>query len=117
MASLLNDSLFLSRSQEEELLGPVLADSDLLTPYRRCAVQRTLKASATYVKFALRGFDKHLPLIAPTLAKAAFQLQSLPEARSLPPAIFARWRDSDSINESVERLLRERNGARPAEQC
>ena len=73
--------------------------------YRRCAVQRTLKATATYVKFALRGFDRHLALVAPTLARAAFQLECLPEGSSVPAAIFSRWRDRESINEGVERLL------------
>ncbi len=106
LASLLNDSLFLSSSQEEQLLGRITADQDLLMSYRRCAVQRTLKATATYVKFALRGFDRHLPLIAPTLARTAFQLEHLPEGGSVSSSIFSLWRDREAINEGVERLLR-----------
>ncbi len=106
LASLLNDSLFLSPSHEEQLLGRVTADQELLMSYRRCAVQRTLKATATYVKFALRGFDRHLALIAPTLARTAFQLERLPEGESVPSSIFSRWRDRESIAEGIERLLR-----------
>ena len=106
LASLLNDSLFLSPSQEEQLLGRIPTDQEQLMSYRRCAVQRTLKATATYVKFALRGFDRHLALIAPTLARTAFQLERLPEGGSVPSAIFSRWRNRESIDEGVERLLR-----------
>ncbi len=112
LASLLNDSLFLSQSQEQEILRQISTDPQTLLPYRRCAVQRTLKATATYVKFALRGFDRHLTLVTPTLARAALQLERLPEGIRIPSGIYDRWRDPVSIAKGIDRLLRSAGGTR-----
>ncbi|MCP4202072.1 MAG: phosphotransferase [bacterium] len=106
LASLLNDSLFLSRSQESELLSRISDDPPALASYRRCAVQRTLKATATYIKFALRGSDRHLALVARTLARAAAQIERLPEGNRVSAAICSRWRNRDSIARGLDRLLR-----------
>jgi aminoglycoside/choline kinase family phosphotransferase len=106
LASLLNDSFFPSLSQEEEFLGRISSGPKELLSYRRCAVQRTLKATATYVRFAVKGCDRRLALVTPTLARAALQLERLPEGNEVPSGIYDRWRDPVSIAEGIDRLLR-----------
>jgi aminoglycoside/choline kinase family phosphotransferase len=108
LASLLNDSFFPSPEQEDELLADLSIGRR--EGYRRCAVQRTLKATATFIKFASRGSDRHLPLIPSTLARAAFQLERLPEGRSLPGFLFDRWRDPEALRKAVAGVVR---GSRP----
>jgi hypothetical protein len=68
---------------------PIRARSGLLPPrwrgprlrgqYSRAVVQRTLKAGGTFARFAAQGNPRHLPLIAPTLRRAARHLARLPE--------------------------------------
>lgn len=112
VASLLNDSLFPSPARESECLDTLRLDPDALLSYRRCAVQRTLKATATFIKFALRGFERHLPLVGPTLARAAYQLEQLPEAGAVPSSLLERWRDRNEVATGLARLLgRSRIGA------
>ncbi|MDY7091764.1 MAG: phosphotransferase [Acidobacteriota bacterium] len=83
LASLLNDSHFPPSEIEAAILARVLPkDADLLS-YRRCAVQRTLKAIGTFAAFAHRGFPKHLPLIPPTLGRCLEQMEQLPEGEGL----------------------------------
>lgn len=106
LASLLNDSLFLPSSGEDELLAQISSDPQALISYRRCAVQRTLKATATYIKFAFQGFKEHLALVPPTLARAALQFERLPEGGRVPSGIYARWRDRARIADGIDRLLR-----------
>lgn len=106
LASLLNDSLFVTVEQEEELLGELVGKKVALEGYRRCAVQRALKATATYLKFALRGFDRLLVLVPPTLARAARNLELLPEHRLLTDHACERWRDRRAVNRGIESLLR-----------
>ena len=117
LASLLNDSLFPSLAQERELLGVLGGDPRRLVSYRRCAVQRALKATATFVKFALRGSNRHLPLIAPTLARAALQLEQLPEGRSLPERLFVRWRDRARTQNGIASVLRAAGGQADTGRC
>ena len=105
VASLLNDSFFPTPAQEKECLDALYADHEQLESYRRCAVQRTLKATATYIKFALRGSERHLPLIRPTLSQAAWQLEQLPEGNAIPDALYALWRDPAAITRGLDRLL------------
>ncbi len=99
LASLLNDSLFVPPELERELLdayGVLGKDRDEngdadLDLYRACAAQRTLKAAGTFAAFARRGFSRHLPLIPPTLARAAAHLRQLPEGAELPEELFESW--------------------------
>jgi hypothetical protein len=63
-----------------------------MADYRRCVVQRTLKAAGTFAAFSRHGFDRHIALIAPTLSRAADQFEKLPEGERLPPEVFACWR-------------------------
>lgn len=80
LASLLNDSLFPPDALEEEILNHhVGGDSEKRELYHRAAAQRTLKATGTYEKFALRGFDRHRKLIPGTIGRALRHLRYLPE--------------------------------------
>jgi aminoglycoside/choline kinase family phosphotransferase len=91
LASLLNDSLFPPPEIEQQLLSDAGCESDTdLECYRRAAVQRGFKAVGTFASFALRGSTRHLPLIAPTGARALRHLQSLPERSALPEPLRAR---------------------------
>ncbi|MFQ5524746.1 MAG: phosphotransferase [Thermoanaerobaculia bacterium] len=105
-ASLLNDSFFPSSSIEGALLDRVLHDDDDWLAYRRCAVQRTLKACSTFIRFARQGRDRHLPLVAPTLARAAEKLERLPEGARLPQVVFERWRDGEQISAGLKRVAK-----------
>jgi aminoglycoside/choline kinase family phosphotransferase len=89
LASLLNDSWFAPPELEAELVGEYLPDPAAREGYRRAVAQRALKAVGTFTAFAARGQDRHLPLVAPTLARAARQLSELPETA----AAFAELRD------------------------
>ncbi len=91
LASLLNDSLFPPWEMERELLAPVLGGTQDRERYERAAAQRALKAIGTFAAFARRGFDRHLPLIAPTLARALRHLGNLPETRPLAPELARLW--------------------------
>ncbi len=91
VASLLNDSLFPPPAAEEALLERAgLAHGEGRLSYRRAAVQRGLKAVGTFAAFAARGAPRHLPLVAPTGARALRHLAALPERRLLPAAFLAR---------------------------
>ncbi len=79
LASLLNDSLFVPEPLESEWLARALPpDADPLD-YSRAVVQRTLKAVGTFTRFAAAGNPRHLPLIPPSLERAARHLARLPE--------------------------------------
>lgn len=105
LASLLNDSLFLTEAAENEILTAIGLGAEDVLSYRRCAVQRTLKATATYVKFALRGFERHLHLVAPTLRKTAWQLEQLPEGKIVSSEVLALWRDPEAVARGFVRIL------------
>jgi N-acetylmuramate 1-kinase len=78
LASLLNDTLFPPPEAEAALL----AGADRVR-YHRAAAQRTLKAVGTYAKFARQGAGRHLPLIAPTLARFVKHFSAVPEGAAL----------------------------------
>jgi len=91
LASLLNDTLFPPPDAEEALLAaaaPLPADR---VRYHRAAAQRSLKAVGTYAKFASLGADRHLPLIAPTLAQFVKHFSRIPEGEPLAARLGAAW--------------------------
>ncbi len=91
LASLLNDTLFPPPEIEEELLAAALGGAGRES-YHRAAAQRTLKAVGTYAKFALRGANRHLPLIPPTLARHLDHLARIPEGAHLAEELRRLWR-------------------------
>ncbi|HEX5759435.1 MAG TPA: phosphotransferase [Thermoanaerobaculia bacterium] len=91
LASLLNDTLFPSPELEEELVARALPGEGGRVSYHRAAAQRTLKAVGTYVSFARRGAPRHLPLVAPTLARALGHLARTPEGTPLAPRLAPLW--------------------------
>lgn len=96
-ASLLNDSLFAPPALERELLGRAAALGVDLAAYRRAAVQRGFKAAGTFVGFARRGSARHLPLVAPTLARALEHLARLDEGAEVAPALAQALRRADLL--------------------
>jgi aminoglycoside/choline kinase family phosphotransferase len=91
LASLLNDTLFPPLDAEEALLAaaaPLPADR---VRYHRAAAQRSLKAVGTYAKFARMGADRHLPLIAPTLAQFVKHFSRIPEGELLAARLGVPW--------------------------
>lgn len=102
LASLLNDSYFPTAARESRLLAGVCDTPSDRETYRRCAVQRALKACATFVAFARRGNTRHLPLVPPTLARAAVHLDRLPEGAEVPRSVFQRWSDAVAIRRALE---------------
>jgi N-acetylmuramate 1-kinase len=100
LASLLNDTLFPPPEIEEELLAAALPNlqaqtgdtaSAARTEYHRAAAQRTLKAVGTYTSFSLRGADRHLPLIGPTLSRCLGHLARIPEGEALAENLGRLW--------------------------
>jgi len=94
LASLLNDSLYASPSQEEALLDLAGVDADGRVAYHRAAAQRTLKIVGTFAAFARRGFDRHLALVPPSLAAARRHLAVLPETVDVMTGLEALWMDA-----------------------
>ncbi|MFN7942501.1 MAG: phosphotransferase [Thermoanaerobaculia bacterium] len=94
LASLLNDSLFPDRDLEEELLTAGLQPDVAREQYSRTVAQRALKAVGTYSAFAARGATRHLPLVAPTLARAERHLLALPETAEIVAPLVGRWRSA-----------------------
>lgn len=90
LASLLNDTLFPPAEIEEGFLTAVLDGADRVG-YHRAAAQRTLKAVGTYTKFSLRGANRHLPLIPPTLARCLHHLSRTPEGEPLAEDLGRLW--------------------------
>jgi hypothetical protein len=95
LASLLNDTLFPPPAGEAALLAAALPSGadrgPFLQSYHRAAAQRTLKAVGTYAKFARLGADRHLPLIAPTLARFVNHFSQIPEGTTLSPRLREAW--------------------------
>jgi N-acetylmuramate 1-kinase len=97
LASLLNDTLFPPPEIEEDLLAAALPNlqaqtgETARTGYHRAAAQRTLKAVGTYTSFSLRGADRHLPLIGPTLARCLGHLARLPEGEAVAEDLGRLW--------------------------
>jgi aminoglycoside/choline kinase family phosphotransferase len=88
VASLLNDTLFPPPEVEEELLASSRVDR---IQYHRAAAQRTLKAVGTYTSFSLRGADRHLPLVPPTLDRCLAHMSRLPESAHLAADLAEAW--------------------------
>lgn len=91
LASLLNDSFFPEPELEAALLPRYWREPAGRAQYSRAVVQRTLKAGGTFARFAAQGNPRHLPLVAPTLARAARHLEVLPETAALFPALRGWW--------------------------
>lgn len=91
LASLLNDSLFPPRALEDELIAALHPGEQGALDYRRAVVQRAIKAVGNYSDFARRGFDRHLNLVAPTLARAWRWFGEVPELRAVQPALRPFW--------------------------
>lgn len=91
LASLLNDSLFPPAALEDELCGLLLPGGAGALDYRRAVVQRTIKAVGNFCDFARRGFDRHLKLVVPTLARAWRWFAEIPELRSLQRDLRPAW--------------------------
>jgi hypothetical protein len=97
LASLLNDTLFPPPAGEEMLLARALPEEagaflpDPRLSYHRAAAQRTLKAVGTFAKFARLGADRHLPLIAPTLARFVKHFSQIPEGATLSMPLQEAW--------------------------
>ena len=91
LASLLNDSYFPDRAREAAILPELWRTGPARAAYSRAVVQRTLKAAGTFARFAARGNPRHVPLIAPSLARAAAHLELLPETAAVFPALREWW--------------------------
>jgi aminoglycoside/choline kinase family phosphotransferase len=92
LASLLNDSLFAPPALEAALLRRLAPDDESRLGYHRAAAQRTLKAAGTFQAFALRGVERHLRLIPPTLERSLYHLARLPETATFAGPLEVRWR-------------------------
>ncbi|HSS52576.1 MAG TPA: phosphotransferase [Thermoanaerobaculia bacterium] len=91
-ASLLNDTLFPPAAAEEALVASITGSAPgRRIRYHRAAAQRTLKAVGTYASFAQRGATRHVPLIAPTLARFVRNFSRLPEGEPLAARLAAAW--------------------------
>jgi aminoglycoside/choline kinase family phosphotransferase len=102
-ASLLNDSLFAPPELEGKLLDRAHAAGVEMDAYRQAAIQRGFKAVGTFVAFARRGSDRHLPLVAPTLDRALAHFARLPSGREIAPALRRALTRMDLL-QSTERL-------------
>lgn len=91
LASLLNDTLFPPADAEAALVAAALPAAADRVRYHRAAAQRTIKAVGTYTAFLLRGADRHVPLIAPTLARGLGHLAHLPEGKPLVEDLARVW--------------------------
>jgi aminoglycoside/choline kinase family phosphotransferase len=91
LASLLNDTLFPPAGAEEALLAAAAPSPADRVRYHRAAAQRSLKAVGTYAKFARMGADRHLPLIAPTLARFVNHFSRVPEGALLAARLGESW--------------------------
>ncbi len=91
LASLLNDTLFPPPAAEEALLAKAAVSDDARRSYHRAAAQRCLKAVGTFAKFAHLGADRHVPLIAPTLARFVKHFSQIPEGAPLAARLREAW--------------------------
>ncbi len=91
LASLLNDSFFPDPAREAAILPHRWRGSPGHEAYSRAVVQRTLKAAGTFARFAAQGNPRHVPLIAPTLARALPHLELLPETAASVPPLRGWW--------------------------
>jgi aminoglycoside/choline kinase family phosphotransferase len=92
LASLLNDSLFPPPELESALLARCISNDSEMLSYHRAALQRTVKVVGTFEAFAKRGNPRRLRLIPPTLSKALYHLERVPEGQGLASALYELWR-------------------------
>ena len=92
LASLLNDSLFPPPTIEKKLRENSIDSENALLLYRRCSVQRTVKAAGTFVRFAAQGDTRHVSLVNPTLQRTAYHLRYLPEGGSFADHLAGHWK-------------------------
>jgi aminoglycoside/choline kinase family phosphotransferase len=92
LASLLNDSLFPPPELESALLARCISNDSEMLSYHRAALQRTVKVVGTFEAFAKRGNPRRLRLIPPTLSKALYHLERVPEGQGLAPSLHELWR-------------------------
>ena len=83
LASLLNDTLFPPPEAEEALLAAAAPTPRDRVRYHRAAAQRTPQGGGHLRHVRPRGADRHLPLIAPTLAQLRAPLGKYPGRRGL----------------------------------
>jgi aminoglycoside/choline kinase family phosphotransferase len=91
LASLLNDSLYVEPDEETHLLNLAGVPAAERSHYHRAAAQRALKIVGTFAVFAQRGYERHLPLIAPSLRAARRHMSHLPETASIIAELSGRW--------------------------
>ena len=92
LASLLNDSLFPPLEFESALLDRCVSNEVERLAYHRAALQRTVKVVGTFEAFARRGNPSRLQLIPPTLSRALYHLERVPEGQGLTLRISELWR-------------------------
>ena len=91
LASVLNDSLFPPPEIEASLVSDCMTTESEKISYHRAAVQRTIKVVGTFEAFARGGNPRRLHLIPPTLAKALYHLQRVPEGKGLTGSLAGLW--------------------------
>jgi hypothetical protein len=91
LASLLNDSLYVTPEQEVELLDLARVPPQERQGYHRAAAQRTLKIIGTFTAFARRGAPRHLQLVPPSLRAARRHLSLLSETGDVLRRLSAAW--------------------------
>lgn len=91
LASLLNDSLYVDPIEEADLLALAGVPAAEREHYHRAAAQRALKIVGTFAAFAQRGYERHLPLIAPSLGAAYRHLSCLPETAAIVATLREAW--------------------------
>jgi N-acetylmuramate 1-kinase len=91
LASLLNDSVYASEPEEDELLDLARVPRPEREAYHRAAAQRALKIVGTFAAFAERGVTRHLALVPPSLRAAHRHLSRLPETAGVLRRLTAAW--------------------------
>ena len=91
LASLLNDSLYVEEVEEAVLLDLAGVAAREREDYHRAAAQRALKIVGTFAAFARRGYDRHVPLIAPSLRAARRHLSCVPETAEVMRGLHGTW--------------------------
>lgn len=91
LASLLNDSLYVTPEQEAKLLDLARVPPEERQAYHRAAAQRTLKIVGTFTAFARRGAPRHLQLVPPSLRAARRHLSLLSETGEVLRRLSDAW--------------------------
>jgi aminoglycoside/choline kinase family phosphotransferase len=99
LASLTNDSFFLSDRRAAAVLGTSVVDSGA---YRRSAAQRLLKIAGTFVSFARRGSDRYLRFVPLCLERFAHHFGELEESSEVGEELAERWSEVRSTEGLLE---------------